>query len=109
MDIKEILSIITLKKLDENKFEGKNYQTIWGRVFGGQVYEKSLDAPYQPVLDDKVVDPMHVFFILLGVINILIIYMVEKIRYVESFTTRRFVAVKHNKQIFHCAYDFQKI
>ena len=25
MDIKELLSIVTLKKIDDNRFEGKNY------------------------------------------------------------------------------------
>ena len=37
MNIDELISIVTLKKIDENKFEGQNYNTVWGRVFGGQV------------------------------------------------------------------------
>ena len=47
MDIKELLDIVTLKKIDDNRFEGKNYETVWGRVFGGQVLSQSLHAAYQ--------------------------------------------------------------
>ena len=47
MDIKQLLDIVTLKKIDENRFEGKNYETVWGRVFGGQVLSQSLHAAYQ--------------------------------------------------------------
>jgi len=36
MNLEEIISIINLKKIDENKYEGQNYKTVWGRVFGGQ-------------------------------------------------------------------------
>ena len=53
MDIKELLDIVTLKKIDDNRFEGKNYETVWGRVFGGQVLSQSLHAAYQTVPDDS--------------------------------------------------------
>ena len=42
MDIKELLDIVTLKKIDDNRFEGKKYETVWGRVFGSQVLSQSL-------------------------------------------------------------------
>ena len=35
--ILEIVDLLTLKKIDENTFQGENYTTPWGRVFGGQV------------------------------------------------------------------------
>ena len=44
MDINELISIVTLKKLDEDRFEGQNYKTVWGRIFGGQVLSQSLHA-----------------------------------------------------------------
>ena len=108
MDIKEILSIINLKQLDENKFEGKNYQTIWGRVFGGQVLGQSLHAAYQTVPEDRIAHSLHGYFILPGDINIPIIYEVDKIRNGGSFTTRRVVAFQNNKAIFNMAASFQK-
>ena len=45
--IQEIVDLLTLKKIDENTFQGENYTTPWGRVFGGQVLGQSLHAAYQ--------------------------------------------------------------
>jgi acyl-CoA thioesterase-2 len=53
MNLEEIISIVTLKKIDENKFEGQNYHTSWGTVFGGQTLSQSLHAAYQTVPDDR--------------------------------------------------------
>ena len=36
MKLEEIISIVNLKKVDDNRFEGQNYHTSWGTVFGGQ-------------------------------------------------------------------------
>ena len=46
------------------RFEGKNYETVWGRVFGGQVLSQSLHAAYQTVPDDRIAHSMHGYFIL---------------------------------------------
>ena len=64
MNIDELISIVTLKKIDENKFEGQNYNTVWGRVFGGQVLSQSLHAAYQTVPEDRIAHSMHGYFIL---------------------------------------------
>ena len=64
MDINELLSIVTLKKIDNNRFEGKNYETVWGRVFGGQVLSQSLHAAYQTVPSDRIAHSMHGYIIL---------------------------------------------
>ena len=53
--IQEVVDLLTLKKIDENTFQGENYTTPWGRVFGGQVLGQSLYAAYQSV-------PPAVFF-----------------------------------------------
>ena len=37
MDINELISIVTLNQIEDNKFEGQNYKTVWGRVFGVEV------------------------------------------------------------------------
>ena len=44
--IKDLIDLITLKKVGKNSFEGENFQTPWGRVFGGQVLAQSLHAAY---------------------------------------------------------------
>ena len=32
----QLIDLLTLEKIEENIFRGQNYQTPWGRVFGGQ-------------------------------------------------------------------------
>ena len=108
MDIKELLDIVTLKKIDDNRFEGKNYETVWGRVFGGQVLSQSLHASYQTVPDDRIAHSMHGYFILPGNLDIPVTYEVDKIRNGGSFTTRRVVAFQNDKAIFNMAASFQK-
>ena len=108
MDIKELLDIVTLKKIDDNRFEGKNYETVWGRVFGGQVLSQSLHAAYQTVPDDRIAHSMHGYFILPGNLDIPVTYEVDKIRNGGSFTTRRVVAFQNEKAIFNMAASFQK-
>ena len=92
MDIDELFSIVTLKKLEDNKFEGQNYKTVWGRIFGGQVLSQSLHAAYQTVPENRIAHSMHAYFILPGDLNEPVIYEVDNIRNGGSFTTRRVVA-----------------
>ena len=108
MDINELLSIVTLKKIDNNRFEGKNYETVWGRVFGGQVLSQSLHAAYQTVPSDRIAHSMHGYFILPGNLNIPVTYEVDNIRNGGSFTTRRVVAFQNNKAIFNMAASSEK-
>ena len=102
----ELINLLTLKRKGENHFEGQNYKTAWGRVFGGQVLGQSLHAAYQTVPKDRIAHSMHGYFILGGDINIPIDYHVDTIRDGRSFTTRRVVAFQNGKAIFNMAASF---
>jgi len=102
----ELINLLTLKRKGENHFEGQNYKTAWGRVFGGQVLGQSLHAAYQTVSKDRIAHSMHGYFILGGDINIPIDYHVDTIRDGRSFTTRRVVAFQNGKAIFNMAASF---
>ena len=80
MDINELISIVTLNQIEDNKFEGKNYETVWGRIFGGQVLSQSLHAAYQTIPDDRIAHSMHGYFILPGDLNERLIYEGDNIR-----------------------------
>ena len=108
MDIDELISIVTLQKLEDNKFEGQNYKTVWGRIFGGQVLSQSLHAAYQTVPKNRIAHSMHAYFILPGDLNEPVIYEVDNIRNGGSFTTRRVVAFQKGRAIFNMAASFQK-
>jgi len=102
----ELINLLTLKRKGENHFEGQNYKTAWGRVFGGQVLGQSLHAAYQTVPKDRIAHSMHGYFILGGDINAPIDYHVDTIRDGRSFTTRRVVAFQNGKAIFNMAASF---
>ena len=102
-----LTSLLTLKQLDTHHFEGENYQTVWKRVYGGQVLAQALHAANQTVPVDRSVHSLHGYFILPGDINTSIEYKVEALRDGGSFTTRRVTALQNDKAIFVLAASFQ--
>jgi acyl-CoA thioesterase-2 len=104
---KELVSLLSLEKIEDNIFKGENYQAPWKRVFGGQVLAQSLFAAYQTTPDDRILHSMHGYFILTGDISIPILYEVDRIRDGGSFTTRRVNAVQNDKVIFSMGASFQ--
>lgn len=106
-NIKDLIGLLTLKKVDDTIFEGENYQTPWGRVFGGQVLGQALHAAYQTVPEERIAHSLHGYFILGGDLKYPIRYEVDTIRNGGSFTTRRVVARQNGKAIFNMAASFQ--
>ena len=106
--IKDLIDLITLDKVGENIFKGENFQTPWGRVFGGQVLAQSLNAAYQTVPDDRHAHSMHGYFILGGNLDLPITYEVDIIRDGKSFSTRRVRAIQDGEAIFNSSISFQK-
>jgi len=106
--LKDLIDLITLKKINNHTYIGQNYEAPWGRVFGGQVLAQSLYAAYQTVPKNRFAHSMHAYFILGGHINIPVKYKVDIIRDGGSFTTRRVVAYQNEKAIFNMSASFQK-
>ena len=107
--IQELIDLISLEKKRENTFEGQNFQTSWGRVFGGQVLAQSLNAAYQTVPPDRFAHSLHGYFILGGNLDLPITYEVDIIRNGKSFTTRRVVAFQEARAIFNMSASFQLV
>lgn len=102
-----LTSLLTLKQIDSTSFEGENYQTVWKRVYGGQVLAQSLHAAHQTIAADRKVHSLHAYFILPGDIKTSIEYKVEELRDGGSFSTRRVTAYQNGKAIFVLAASFQ--
>ncbi|MGB2086471.1 MAG: acyl-CoA thioesterase [Flavobacteriaceae bacterium] len=101
--------LLTLKKITSDSFEGENYQTLWKRVYGGQVLAQALHAANQTIPKDRTVHSLHGYFILPGDIKLPINYKVDNLRDGGSFTTRRVTAYQNGKAIFILAASFQII
>ena len=103
----ELVSILSLERIEENIFRGQSQDLGWGRVFGGQVVGQALSAAEQTVPEGRSVHSLHAYFLRPGDASKPILYLVDPIRDGKSFTTRRVVAVQDGKAIFNLAASFQ--
>ena len=103
-----LLELLTLAAVDRQTYVGENYQTVWKRVYGGQVLAQALHAAHQTVAKDRKVHSLHGYFILPGDIKENITYKVEALRDGGSFNTRRVTAYQNEKAIFVMSASFQK-
>ena len=103
----ELINLISLQKIGENKFEGKSSYMGSPNVFGGQVVSQALHAAYQTVPSDRFCHSLHSYFILPGDLNLPIIYEVTILRDGGSFTTRSVTAKQEDRVIFMMACSFQ--
>jgi len=108
-DLKSLIDLLSLEKLDTCLFRGQNFMTPWKRVFGGQVLGQALSAAYQTVPEERIAHSLHGYFILGGNVDLPIIYSVDVLRDGGSFTTRRVSASQNGKVIFIMAASFQKM
>ena len=105
--LKSLFQRIELQRKSENIFEGENFFTPWGRVYGGQVLAQALHAAYQTVPKDRFAHSLHSYFILGGDLNLPVQYEVDIVRDGGSFTTRRVIAKQKGKAMFILAASFQ--
>ena len=103
----ELIDLITLKKLEDNLFEGKSSFMGSPNVFGGQVVSQALHAAYQTVPSDRFCHSLHSYFILPGDLEQPIQYDVANLRDGGSFSTRVVTAKQNNVPIFVMASSFQ--
>lgn len=101
-----LTELLSLKQEDDFVYIGENYQTVWKRVYGGQVLAQALHAAQQTVSDERRVHSLHGYFILPGDISTSISYRVEALRDGGSFTTRRVTAYQNDKAIFVMSASF---
>ncbi len=107
MNATELLSLLTLERLDSNLFRGQNQDIGAVAVFGGQVLGQALMAAGETV-EGRQAHSMHAYFLRPGDKTVPIIYDVERVRDGGSFTTRRVVAIQKGEPIFILSVSFQK-
>jgi acyl-CoA thioesterase-2 len=110
----QLVTLLSLEKIEENLFRGQSQDLGWGQVFGGQVLGQALSAAAQTVPKNDDGSPRHVhslqaYFLRPGDAKRPIVYDVDRIRDGASFTTRRVVAIQFGRPIFQCAASFQSV
>lgn len=103
----ELVTLLSLERIEENLFRGQSQDLGWGTVFGGQVLGQALSAAAQTVTPDRRVHSLQSYFLRPGDVSKPIVYEVDRIRDGSSFTTRRVVAIQSGQPIFNLAASFQ--
>jgi acyl-CoA thioesterase-2 len=104
----ELVTLLSLERIEQNLFRGQSQDLGWGTVFGGQVLGQALSAAAQTTPSDRPVHSLHAYFLRPGAVDKPVVYDVDRIRDGSSFTTRRVVAIQGGEAIFNLAASFQK-
>jgi acyl-CoA thioesterase-2 len=103
----ELVELLDLETIDLNLFRGTQPDTLFQRVFGGQVAAQALVAGARTVEPEREVHSLHSYFLRPGDTAVPIVYDVERIRDGRSFSTRRIVARQHGRAIYYMTASFQ--
>ncbi|MBL8914916.1 MAG: acyl-CoA thioesterase II [Archangium sp.] len=104
----QLVSLLSLEKIEENLFRGQSQDLGWGRVYGGQVIGQALAATLATVPADRTAHSLHAYFLRPGDVAAPIVYQVSRSRDGSSFTTRHVTAIQHGQPIFDMSASFQK-
>ncbi|XP_044502135.1 acyl-CoA thioesterase 2-like [Mangifera indica] len=102
--------ILHLEPIEVNLFQGITLPDApkFGKVFGGQFIGQALAAASKTVDCLKLVHSFHCYFLLIGDLDMPIIYQVHRVRDGNSFATRRVDAIQKGNIVFTLLASFQK-
>ncbi|KAJ6400563.1 hypothetical protein OIU84_016085, partial [Salix udensis] len=102
-------SILHLESIEVNIFQGITLPDAprFGKVFGGQFVGQALAAASKTVDCLKLVHSLHAYFLLIGDLDMPIIYNVQRIRDGKSFATRKVDAIQKGNIVFTLMASFQ--
>ena len=105
--LSNLLSILSLEKLEEGLFRAQSQDLGFGHLFGGQVLGQALNAAKHTAPSDRSVHSFHSYFLRAGDQRLPVIYDVENVRDGGSFSARRVKAIQKGKPIFYMTCSFQ--
>lgn len=104
--VSELLAILDLEDLGEDRFRGESPASAGSHLYGGQVVAQALVASARTVPSDRPAHSLHAYFVLAGDPRIPIDFAVERMRDGRSFTTRRCEATQRGRVIFSMEASF---
>ena len=105
---KDLLQLITLKQIEDNKFQGYSETVGSPNVFGGQVLAQAINAATRTITNGRILHSLHSYFLEPGDLEVPIVYDVSIIRDGGSFSVRRVTAQQNEKIIFILSASFHK-
>ncbi len=95
--IAELLETLDLKEVSADVFEGKSYDYVGSRIFGGQVLAQAIMAAAHTLEEDKPCHSLHGYFLRGGDIEQPVIYQVRRLRDGRSLSAREVTAIQYKK------------
>ena len=96
----EVLELLRLTEVEQDKYRGGTIRIGTPRVFGGQMLGQALRAASATV-KHKLVASLHAVFVSPGDLDKAIDYQVERVREGRAFSSRRVVASQDGQHIFN--------
>lgn len=106
--VADLLRLLDLKPLGEDRLEGPRKPDGIGRVFGGQVIAQALVAAQTTAPEDRPAHSLHAYFLRGGSEDLPVKYRVERAFDGGSFANRRITALQGERQILSCSVSFHK-
>ncbi len=107
--LKNLIQLLILTKLDENKFQGEVEDLGLPKVFGGQIMAQGIAAAMNKVELDRYLHSFHCYFINAGNIHYPIIYETEIVREGKSFTCVNVFAKQNDALLCQITTSFQQL
>jgi acyl-CoA thioesterase II len=104
--VDDLIAILDLERLGNNRFRGVSPQVGWSRIYGGLVVAQALVAAMRTAPQGFAPHSLHAYFILPGNPALPISYETENLRDGRSFATRRVVARQDGTAIFALSASF---
>lgn len=104
--LEELITLLSLERIEEDLFRGISHDIGTNRVYGGQVLGQAIKAA-QSTVAERHIHSLHAYFLRIGDHTAPIIYNVDRTRDGRSFSARSVVAIQHGKPIFTMSASFQ--
>lgn len=106
--VADLLGLLELEPIELDVFRGTNRDLGTSRIFGGQVLAQALVAACRTVAEDRQPHSLHGYFMLAGDLDLPVLYLVDRMRDGNSFTTRRVTAIQRGQAIFSMSASFHR-
>lgn len=106
--VAELLRLLQVRELGEDRFEGPRKTGGLGRVFGGQVIGQALAAAERTVAPDRAAHSLHAYFLRGGSEDHAIELQVRRDFDGGSFSNRRVIASQQGRPILTLTAGFQR-
>lgn len=106
--VEDLIALFDLKQDSESTFIGPHPNTLFQRLFGGQVLAQSLTAAQRTVSPERPVHSLHAYFLRPGSPVEPLRFIVDTLRDGKSFSARRVSTFQGNREIFSLSVSFQQ-